>query len=261
MVLLKPSKLHQQTHSINHSRHSNTTTHSTMTTFKQQRTFNDGDIDDALNDDSLKQTQDDDIQTIPHSINHWRPQNPDYYCLRPWLLPQRLLPPRLLPPRQLPPRLLSPTIASPRHPNNNALPPRQQCAASPTIAPDYCPGVLPSRQLPPGPPQTAAPRTIAPECDFPTIAHHQTAPIKTTMASGLEEEFDLNQSILPEPIHLDRANPFCQNQSPCPEPIHSARTIPFCQNQSTSRNPPCPIQSTPPEPTQPSRAILESLAR
>ncbi len=185
MVILKPSKLHQQTHSINHSRHSNTTTHSTMTTFKQQRIFNDDDIDDALNDDALKQTQDDDIQTIPHSINHWRPQNPDYYCLRPWLLPPRLLPPRLLPPRQLPPRLLSPTIASPRHPNNNALPPRQQCAASPTIAPDYCPGVLPSRQLPPGPfPQTTAPRTIAPECDFPTITHHQTTPIKTTMTSA-----------------------------------------------------------------------------
>ncbi len=59
----------------------------------------------------------------------------------------------------------------------------------------------------------------------------------------LEEEFDLNQSILPGPIHLVRANPFCQNQSPCPEPIHSARTTRFCQNQSTSRNPPCPIQS------------------
>ena len=144
MVILKPSKLHQQTHSINHSRHSNTTTHSTMTTFKQQRIFNDDDIDDALNDDALKQTQDDDIQTTTHSINHSRPQNPDYYCLRPWLLPPRLLPPRLLPPRQLPPRLLSPTIASPRHPNNNALPPRQQRAASPTIAPDYCPAVLPS---------------------------------------------------------------------------------------------------------------------
>ena len=89
-------------------------------------------------------------------------------------------------------------------------------------------------------------------------------PIKTTMASAnqknngpgidLEEDFDLNQSILPEPIHLVRANPLCQNQSPCPEPIHSARTNPlpaihlarsnpFCQNQSS-----LPAPSALPEP-------------
>ncbi len=148
------------------------------------------------------------------------------YCLPDYCLPDCCLLPDCCP-RLLPHPDIQTTTR--RLPDNNALPPR---LSPPTIAPECC---LPDNCLPDHPRllrPRRLPRSVTSRL-LPTTRPRQSKqqwprPIKTTMASGLEEEFDLNQSILPEPIHLDRANPFCQNQSPCPEPIHSARTTRFC---------------------------------